>query len=122
MPNSTLYTHLFGSREILNWGFRYNIALGLASALHYLYENAEQCVPYTNAKSANVLLDNDFNTKLGDFGIANLVRGSVFKTTGVVETLGYMAPEYVNEGRASKESNIFSFGVVALEIFCGRRT
>ncbi|KAB2627949.1 L-type lectin-domain containing receptor kinase IX.1-like [Pyrus ussuriensis x Pyrus communis] len=123
MPNSSLDTHLFGSRTTLQWSFRYKIALGLAAALHYLHEDAEQCVLHRDIKSANVLLDNDFSTKLGDFGIAKLVDpGFKTQTTGVVGTFGYIAPEYANGGRASKESDMFSFGVVALELACGRRT
>ncbi|XP_050379616.1 L-type lectin-domain containing receptor kinase IX.1-like [Argentina anserina] len=123
MPNSSLDTHLFGSRTTLQWDFRYKIAVGLASALHYLHEDAEQCVLHRDIKSANILLDNDFSTKLGDFGIAKLVDPRLrTKTTGVAGTFGYMAPEYAFHGRASKESDMFSFGVVALEIACGRQT
>nr|XP_011457609.1 PREDICTED: L-type lectin-domain containing receptor kinase IX.1-like [Fragaria vesca subsp. vesca] len=123
MPNSSLDTYLFGPRATLQWEFRYRIALGLASALHYLHEEAERCVLHRDIKSANILLDNDFSTKLDDFGIAKLVDPRLrSQTTGVVGTFGYMAPEYVIEGRASKESDMFSFGVVALEIACGRRT
>ncbi|KAM1875269.1 hypothetical protein FF1_042757 [Malus domestica] len=123
MPNSSLDTHLFGSKTTLQWDFKYKIALGLASALHYLHEGAEQCVLHRDIKSANVLLDKDFSAKLGDFGIAKLVDPQ-FKTqiTGVVGTFGYIAPEYANGGRVSKESDMFSFGVVALELACGRRT
>ncbi|KAM5558866.1 L-type lectin-domain containing receptor kinase IX.1-like [Rosa sericea] len=123
MPNSSLDAHLFGSRATLQWDFRYKIALGLASALHYLHEDAEQCVLHRDIKSANILLDNDFSTKLGDFGIAKLVDPRLrTRTTGVAGTFGYMAPEYAFQGRASKESDMFSFGVVALEIACGRQT
>ncbi|XP_004308351.1 PREDICTED: L-type lectin-domain containing receptor kinase IX.1-like [Fragaria vesca subsp. vesca] len=123
MPNSSLDAHLFGSRTTLQWDIRYRIALGLASALHYLHEDAEQCVLHRDIKSANVLLDNDFNTKLGDFGIAKLLDPHLrTRTTGVAGTFGYMAPEYAFQGRASKESDMFSFGVVALEIGCGRQT
>ncbi|KAL6128535.1 hypothetical protein ACLB2K_071890 [Fragaria x ananassa] len=101
----------------------YKIALGLATALHYLHEEAEQCILHRDVKSANVLLDNDFNTKLGDFGIAKFVDSQLnTHIKGVAGTLGYMAPEYANHGRVSKESDMFSFGVVALEIACGRRT
>ncbi|PQQ21002.1 L-type lectin-domain containing receptor kinase IX.1-like [Prunus yedoensis var. nudiflora] len=123
MPNSSLDTHLFGSRATLQWDFRYKIALDLATALHYLHEDAEKCVLHRDIKSANILLDNDFKTKLGDFGIAKLVDPR-FRTqsTGVVGTFGYIAPEYANGGRASKESDMYSFGVVALELACGRRT
>lgn len=123
MPNGSLDTHLFGSKATLQWDFRYKIALGLASALHYLHEDAEQCILHRDIKSANVLLDNDFSTKLGDFGIAKLVDPHLkSRTTGVAGTFGYMAPEYAFQGRASKESDMFSFGVVALEIACGRQT
>ncbi|PRQ44644.1 putative protein kinase RLK-Pelle-L-LEC family [Rosa chinensis] len=119
-----LDAHLFGSRATLQWDFRYKIALGLASTLHYLHEDAEQyCVLHRDIKSANILLDNDFSTKLGDFGIAKLVDARLrTRATGVAGTFGYMAPEYAFQGRASKESDMFSFGVVALEIACGRQT
>ncbi|KAK9902600.1 hypothetical protein M0R45_001533 [Rubus argutus] len=123
MLNSSLDAHLFGPRATLKWGFRYKIAEGLASALHYLHEDTEQCVLHRDIKSANVLLDNDFNAKLGDFGIAQLVDPRLRShTTGLVGTVGYIAPEYVGEGKATKETDMFSFGVVALEIACGRRT
>ncbi|KAL6222698.1 hypothetical protein ACLB2K_006089 [Fragaria x ananassa] len=127
--NAYLFMHtcltvaLTRPRATLQWEVRYRIALGLASALHYLHEEAEQCVLHRDIKSANILLDNDFSTKLGAFGIAKLVDPRLrSQTTGVVGTFGYMVPEYVIEGRASKESDMFSFGVVALEIACWRRT
>ncbi|KAM1875266.1 hypothetical protein FF1_042755 [Malus domestica] len=123
MPNGSLDMHLFGHGAALQWDFRYKIALGLASALHYLHEDVEQCVLHRDIKSANVLLDDEFSTKLGDFGIAKLMDPRFrTQTTGVVGTFGYMAPEYEKGGRASKESDMFSFGVVALELACGRRT
>ncbi|KAA8518452.1 hypothetical protein F0562_015926 [Nyssa sinensis] len=123
MSNGSLDTHLFGNRRTLSWDVRYNIALGLASALHYLHEFAVQCVLHRDIKSANVLLDTDFRTKLGDFGVAKLVDPQLrnTQTTGVVGTYGYLAPEYVHEGRPSRASDMFSFGIVALEIACGRR-
>ncbi|KAJ7966290.1 putative Kinase [Quillaja saponaria] len=123
MSNGSLDTHLFGNRITLQWNERYKIALGLASAIHYLHENAEQCVLHRDIKSANVLLDADFSTKLGDFGVAKLLDPLCStQRTVLVGTYGYLAPEYLHHGRASKESDIFSFGVVALEIACGRRT
>lgn len=123
MPNGSLDMHLFGNKGTLPWDVRYKIALGLTSALHYLHEDAGQCVLHRDIKAANILLDTDFSTKVGDFGVAKLVDPLLrTQKTGVVGTLGYLAPEYLNEGRASKESDMYSFGVVALEIVCGRRT
>ncbi|XP_027940078.1 L-type lectin-domain containing receptor kinase IX.1-like [Vigna unguiculata] len=123
MSNGSLDTHIFGNRRTLTWGVRYNIALGVARALRYLHEEVEQCVLHRDIKSSNVLLDTDFNTKVSDFGIAKLVDPRLrTQKTRVVGTYGYLAPEYVKEGRASKESDMYGFGVVALEIGCGRRT
>ncbi|KAF7830368.1 L-type lectin-domain containing receptor kinase IX.1-like [Senna tora] len=123
MPNGSLDAHLYGNRRTLAWNVRYKIALGVATAIHYLHEDAEQCVLHRDIKSANVLVDTDFITKLGDFGMAKLVDPRLrTERTGVVGTYGYLAPEYINGGRASKESDMYSFGVVALEIACGRRT
>ncbi|MED6137717.1 hypothetical protein PIB30_067502 [Stylosanthes scabra] len=123
MPNGSLDSHLFGNRRALPWDARYKIALDVATALHYLHEDAEQCVLHRDIKSANILLDTDFSTKLCDFGIAKLVDPRLkTQRTGVVGTYGYLAPEYLNGGRASKESDIYSFGIVALEIACGRKT
>ncbi|XP_030534642.2 L-type lectin-domain containing receptor kinase IX.1-like [Rhodamnia argentea] len=123
LPNGSLDNHLFGSRKSLPWDVMYKIALGLALALNYLREEAEQCVLHREIKAANILLDTSFSTKLDDFGVAKLADPQ-FRTqmTDVVGTCGYLAPEYVTEGKATKEPDMFSFGVVALEIACGRRT
>ncbi|KAE8652365.1 hypothetical protein Csa_022165 [Cucumis sativus] len=121
MPNGSLDSHLFGKRAPLAWTVRYKIALGLASALLYLHEEGEQCVVHRDIKSSNIMLDSNFNVKLGDFGLARLMDHELgAQTTGLVGTLGYLAPEYISTGRASKESDVFSFGVVALEIATGR--
>ncbi|KAI6694018.1 hypothetical protein NL676_021728 [Syzygium grande] len=123
MPNGSLDHHLFGARRRLPWDVRYSVALGLASALNYLHEELEQCVLHRDIKAANVLLDTNFSTKLGDFGVAKLVDPWFrTQTTDVVGTCGYLAPEYFIGGKATKESDMFSFGVVALEIACGRRS
>ncbi|KAG6404085.1 hypothetical protein SASPL_136324 [Salvia splendens] len=123
MPNGSLDRHLFRRMSSLQWTLRYSIAKGLASALLYLHEEWEQCVVHRDIKSSNVLLDSSFNAKLGDFGLARLMEHGIKpKTTGIAGTLGYLAPEYVMSGRASKESDVFSFGVVALEIATGRRS
>ncbi|XP_021890474.1 L-type lectin-domain containing receptor kinase IX.1-like [Carica papaya] len=122
LPNGSLDTHLFGSKTMLTWPMRYKIAQGLASALLYLHEEWEQCVVHRDIKSSNVMLDSYFNAKLGDFGLARLVDHELgSQTTVLAGTMGYLAPECVTTGKASKESDIYSFGVVALEIACGRK-
>ncbi|KAF3435875.1 hypothetical protein FNV43_RR22967 [Rhamnella rubrinervis] len=122
MSNGSLDFHLFKGKSLLTWVARYSIARGLASALLYLHEEWEQCVVHRDIKSSNVMLDSNFNAKLGDFGLARLVdheKGS--QTTVVAGTLGYLAPECFTTGRASRESDVYSFGVVILEIACGRK-
>ncbi|ERN18050.1 hypothetical protein AMTRI_Chr13g89510 [Amborella trichopoda] len=122
MPNGSLDRYLFGKKSGLTWELRYKIALGLSSALLYLHEEWEQCVVHRDIKSSNVMLDSKFNAKLGDFGLARLVdHNRDSQTTVVAGTMGYLAPECVTDGKASKESDVFSLGVVALEICCGRR-
>jgi len=116
MSNGSLDSCLFGGGKFLSWKMRYNVALGLASALLYLQEEWEKCVVHGDIKSSNIMLDSNFNPKLGDFGQAMLVdhdKGS--------ETMGYIAPECMNTGQARKESDIFSFGIVMLEIATGRK-
>ncbi|XP_021801931.1 L-type lectin-domain containing receptor kinase IX.1-like [Prunus avium] len=122
MPNGSLDSHLFKEQSLLTWETRYKIAQGLASGLLYLHKEGEQCVLHRDIKSSNVMLDSNFNPKLGDFGLARLVdHGKQSQTTILAGTMGYMAPDYLNTGKASKESDVYSFGVVALEIACGRK-
>ncbi|KAL4036634.1 hypothetical protein IC575_000195 [Cucumis melo] len=122
MQNGSLDSHLFGKKLRLSWPVRYRIAQGIASALLYLHEEWEQCVVHRDIKSSNVMLDSNFNAKVGDFGLARLVdHGLRSPTTIVAGTMGYLAPESLLMNKASKESDVFSFGVVALEIACGRK-
>lgn len=126
MPNGSLDNHLF-SKNIdtnthLSWPLRYKIIHDLASAILYLHEEWEQCVVHRDIKSSNVMLDSNFNAKLGDFGLAKLIDHELgSQTTVVAGTMGYMAPEYMITSKASKESDVFSFGIVALEMGCGRK-
>ncbi|CAN6334927.1 unnamed protein product [Urochloa humidicola] len=123
MPNGSLDTPLHSSAAgLLPWPVRRDIVLGLGSALLYLHEEWEQCVLHRDIKPSNVMLDASFHAKLGDFGLARLVdhgRGS--HTTVLAGTMGYMDPECMITGRASAESDVYSFGIVLLEIACGRR-
>ncbi|KAL2615346.1 hypothetical protein AAZX31_08G064300 [Glycine max] len=123
MSNGSLDIHLFKKQSILQWAVRYNIARGLASALLYLHEEWEQCVVHRDIKPSNIMLDSEFNAKLGDFGLARFVdHAKSAQTTALAGTMGYMAPECTLGYRpASKESDVYSFGVVALEIACGRK-
>nr|GFA49126.1 L-type lectin-domain containing receptor kinase IX.1-like [Tanacetum cinerariifolium] len=103
MENGSLDSHLFKAKSLLTWDARYKIAHGLASALLYLHEEWEQCVLHRDIKASNVMLDSNFNAKLGDFGLAKLVdheKGS--QTTMLAGTLGYMAPECVVTGKAQE--------------------
>ncbi|XBH82976.1 hypothetical protein VPH35_071517 [Triticum aestivum] len=122
MPHGSLDSHLYSSNTILSWPLRYDIVLGLGSALLYLHQDWEQCVLHRDIKPSNIMLDASFCAKLGDFGLAQLVdhdRGPY--TTGIARTMGYMDPECMVTGRTSAESDVYSFGVVMLEIACGKR-
>ncbi|KAG6710013.1 hypothetical protein I3842_06G161200 [Carya illinoinensis] len=115
MPNGSLDSHLFKEERLLIWEARYKIAQGLASSLLYLHEGWEQCVVHRDIKSSNIMLDSNFNAKLGYFGLVRLVdhaKGS--QTTVLAGTFGYMAPECVTTCKASKESDVYSFGIVVL--------
>lgn len=103
---------------------RNKISLGLACALLYLHEEWEQCVIHRDIKSSNIMLDSNFNVKLGDFGLARLLDHELGPqiATGLAGTFGYMAPEYITSRRASKESDVYSFGIVLLEIATGKRS
>ncbi|XP_057873806.2 L-type lectin-domain containing receptor kinase IX.1-like [Cryptomeria japonica] len=124
LPNGSLDNYIFGEQKgSLNWERRYNIACDLASALVYLHEEWDQLVVHRDVKASNVMLDSNFNAKLGDFGLARLVErhNAASHTTVVAGTFGYLAPECVMTGKASPETDVFSFGAVTLEIACGRR-
>jgi serine/threonine protein kinase len=101
---------------------RYKILAGVAAAVAYLHEDWQQCVLHRDIKASNVMLDADFNAHLGDFGLARLIdHQKVEKTTVAAGTLGYMAPEMPYTGKATKETDVYSFGVLVLEVVCGRR-
>ncbi|XP_021285041.1 probable serine/threonine-protein kinase PBL21 [Herrania umbratica] len=126
MPMGSLEDHLFDlepGQEPLSWNKRIKIAVGAARGLEYLHCKANPPVIYRDLKSANILLDNDFNPKLSDFGLAKLgpVGDNTHVSTRVMGTYGYCAPEYAMSGKLTHKSDIYSFGVVLLELITGRK-
>lgn len=123
MENGSLDKFLFDEPKlILSWEQRFNIIKGVASGLLYLHEGYEQVVIHRDIKASNVLLDNELNGRVGDFGLARLYEhGSNPGTTRVVGTLGYLAPELSRTGKATTNSDVFAFGALLLEVTCGRR-
>ncbi|XP_020272896.1 L-type lectin-domain containing receptor kinase IV.2-like [Asparagus officinalis] len=123
MPNGSLDKLLHDcTKTTLNWAQRFQIIKGVASGLLYLHEDWEQVVIHRDIKASNVLLDRDFNGRLGDFGLARLYdRGTDPQTTRVVGTMGYLAPELAISGKATTSTDVFAFGTFLLEVVCGRR-
>ncbi|KAJ8636677.1 hypothetical protein MRB53_010944 [Persea americana] len=123
MPNGSLDKLLFDQNEkILNWHQRFRIIKGVASGLLYLHEEWEQVVLHRDIKASNVLLDSEFNGRLGDFGLARLYdHGTNPQTTHVVGTLGYIAPELTRTGKVTTSTDVFAFGAFMLEVACGKR-
>ncbi|XP_077238951.1 L-type lectin-domain containing receptor kinase IV.1-like [Tasmannia lanceolata] len=123
MPNGSLEKLLFDQPlSVLTWDQRVRIIKGVASGLYYLHEEWEQIVIHRDVKASNVLLDDEFNGRLGDFGLSRLYdHGTDPRTTHVVGTLGYMAPELSRTGKATTSTDVFSFGAFLLEVACGRR-
>eukprot|EP01018_Ginkgo_biloba_P006600 Gb_30169 [translate_table: standard] len=123
MANGSLDRMIFGNpKTVLPWCQRYNILKGIAAGLLYLHQQWEKRVVHRDIKSSNVLLDSDMNGRLGDFGLARLYDHSENpQTTHIVGTLGYIAPELIQTGKATPSTDVFSFGVVLLEVACGRK-
>uniref|UniRef100_M4FFA7 non-specific serine/threonine protein kinase n=1 Tax=Brassica campestris TaxID=3711 RepID=M4FFA7_BRACM len=122
MPNGSLDKALFESRFPLPWDHRKKILLGVASALAYLHRECENQVIHRDVKSSNIMLDENFNAKLGDFGLARQIEHDKSpEATVAAGTMGYLAPEYLLTGRATEKTDVFSYGAVVLEVVTGRR-
>jgi serine/threonine protein kinase len=124
MENGSLDKWVFecDNSEMLSFEDRIRILKDVASAVLYLHEGWEARVLHRDIKASNVLLDKDMNGRLGDFGLARMHdHGQVPSTTRVVGTIGYLAPEVLRNGRASAQTDVFGFGVLILEVMCGRR-
>ncbi|CAK9327430.1 unnamed protein product [Citrullus colocynthis] len=124
MENGSLDKWVFDceERNMLSCEDRIRVLKNVASGVLYLHEGWESKVLHRDIKASNVLLDKDMNGRLGDFGLARVHgHGQVASTTRVVGTMGYIAPELIRTGRASAQSDVFGFGVLILEVMCGRR-
>lgn len=125
MPNgsvaSRLRDHVHG-RPVLDWPRRKRIALGTARGLLYLHEQSDPKIIHRDVKAANILLDEDFEAVVGDFGLAKLLdHRDSHVTTAVRGTLGHIAPEYLSTGQSSDKTDVFGFGILLLELITGQK-
>ncbi|XP_031111249.1 leucine-rich repeat receptor protein kinase EMS1-like [Ipomoea triloba] len=108
--------------QVLQWERRLKIAIGAAQGLCYLHHNCSPPIVHRDIKSSNILVDSDFNAKIADFGLAKMMasEGNPETASAIVETFGYIAPEYGSTRKVDAKSDIYSFGVVLLELTTGR--
>nr|CAD1828219.1 unnamed protein product [Ananas comosus var. bracteatus] len=123
VPNKTLEHHLHGKGlPVMDWPTRLKIALGSAKGISYLHEDCHPRIIHRDIKSANILLDFKFEAMVADFGLAKLsFDNHTHVSTRVMGTFGYLAPEYASSGKLTEKSDVFSYGVMLLELITGRR-
>eukprot|EP00268_Persea_americana_P015457 TRINITY_DN1714_c0_g1_i1.p1 TRINITY_DN1714_c0_g1~~TRINITY_DN1714_c0_g1_i1.p1 ORF type:complete len:979 (+),score=89.70 TRINITY_DN1714_c0_g1_i1:314-3250(+) len=123
LPNGSLWDrlHTCGKME-LDWGTRYEIAVGAAMGLEYLHHGCDKPVVHRDVKSSNILLDEFFKPRIADFGLAKILQvGSKDSTQVIAGTHGYIAPEYAYTYKVDEKSDVYSFGVVLMELVTGKR-
>ncbi|KAK9677868.1 hypothetical protein RND81_11G172800 [Saponaria officinalis] len=123
VPNNTLEYHLHGpGRPVMDFPTRMRIALGSAKGLAYLHEDCHPRIIHRDIKTANILIDLSFEAKVADFGLAKLSSDTnTHVSTRIMGTFGYLAPEYASSGKLTEKSDVFSFGIMLLELVTGRR-
>ena len=130
MPNTSLDKLIFCKKSdvenpiILNWETRHGIICGVAQGLDYLHNGCAKRVLHRDIKASNIMLDSDFNARLGDFGLARIIQLSDqthHSTKEIAGTPGYMAPESFHIGRAAVQTDVYAFGILVLEVVCGRK-
>ncbi|XP_076942573.1 proline-rich receptor-like protein kinase PERK1 [Bidens hawaiensis] len=123
VPNNTLEFHLHGKNcPVMEFATRLKIALGAAKGLAYLHEDCHPKIIHRDIKAANILLDFNFEAKVADFGLAKITSEvATHVSTRVMGTFGYLAPEYASSGKLTDKLDVFSFGVMLLELITGRR-
>ncbi|CAL9108693.1 unnamed protein product [Musa acuminata var. zebrina] len=123
VPNNTLGFHLHGKGQpTMEWSIRLRIALGSAKGLAYLHEDCHPKIIHRDIKASNILLDYKYEAKVADFGLAKFASDTdTHISTRVMGTFGYLAPEYASSGKLTDKSDVFSFGVMLLELITGRR-
>ncbi|XP_042514532.1 serine/threonine-protein kinase PAK 6-like [Macadamia integrifolia] len=126
LSRGSLEENLYGNRKdnsAFGWGERYKVALGVAEALEYLHTGSAQNVIHRDVKSSNILLSDDFEPQLSDFGLATWAStsSSQITCTDVAGTFGYLAPEYFMYGKVNEKIDVYAFGVVILELLSGRK-
>ncbi|KAH6803955.1 Protein kinase superfamily protein [Perilla frutescens var. frutescens] len=126
LPSGCLEQHLFGisdGKRPLDWAARMKIAFGVAQGLEFLHEKADPPIIYRDLKASNILLDEHNNPKLSEYGLAKLLQGGSNPNVSprVVSSYGYCAPEYERHGVVSVKADVYSFGVILLELITGRR-
>ncbi|KAF8406423.1 hypothetical protein HHK36_008510 [Tetracentron sinense] len=123
VPNYTMEYHLHGKdRPTMEWSTRLRIALGSAKGLAYLHEDCHPRIIHRDIKAANILIDYNFEAMVADFGLAKLSSDTyTHVSTRVMGTFGYLAPEYASSGKLTEKSDVFSYGVMLLELITGRR-
>ncbi|KAJ1276413.1 hypothetical protein BS78_05G212800 [Paspalum vaginatum] len=123
MPNGSLDVHLLGSNDnVLDWSTRCQIAIGVARGLSYLHEGCRECIIHCDIKPENILLDASFVPKIADFGMAAIVGRDFSRVlTTFRGTVGYLAPEWISGEAITQKVDVYSFGMVLLQIVSGRR-